>query len=195
MTTETKKTDNHYFNNKVVLRQHFLRKYHVGTNPYVFDACSGSGILWKELRKDFPCRYWGVDQKPKKGRLEIDSSRILAQPGWDFDVIDIDTYGSPWKHWNSLLPHVKKAVTVFLTVGFVKVKGGQLDRDSLDAIGLRFRSLKPPTSLPAKLIEIVPVYCLARAPEFGLRFCEAVEAVPVGYSNARYFGVRLEQNS
>jgi hypothetical protein len=93
------KTDNHDPRAKLELRRYFLRKYHGDGLARVLDCCQGSGLLWGTLRQEFECEsYWGLDLKRKPGRLSIDSSRVLAQPGWPQDVIDIDTYGSPWKH-------------------------------------------------------------------------------------------------
>lgn len=110
------KTDNHNPAAKLALRRYFLRKYHAGERFSVLDCCQGSGLLWGELRREFSdCDYWGVDLKPKSGRLKIDSVRILAQPGWTQNVIDIDTYGSPFKHWAAMLPNVTRPLTVFLT--------------------------------------------------------------------------------
>ncbi|HZU48538.1 MAG TPA: hypothetical protein VFA16_15010, partial [Mycobacterium sp.] len=92
------KTDNGNLEAKLGLRRHFLRRYHMENKPMVLDCCQGDGIIWRKLRQEFECDYWGVDVKPKRGRLSIDSVRILAQPGWPHDVLDIDTYGSPWRH-------------------------------------------------------------------------------------------------
>jgi hypothetical protein len=68
------------------------------------------------LRREFRVDYWGVDIKRAPGRLKIDSTHILSQDGWDFGVIDIDTYGSPWSHYFALLPHVRKHVIPASTV-------------------------------------------------------------------------------
>jgi hypothetical protein len=94
--TASKKTDNHNPKAKLLLRRHFLDKYHADGNADVLDCCQAGGLLWKEIRKTHQiARYWGVDLKPKKGRLKIDSVRILQQSGWPQNVIDIDTYGEP----------------------------------------------------------------------------------------------------
>ncbi|MEN3369967.1 MAG: hypothetical protein V7609_2110 [Verrucomicrobiota bacterium] len=106
----SKKTDNHNPDAKLTLRRHFLNRYHVPIVAYgdtsirVLDCCQASGRLWGVLRREFAgVEYWGVDVRPKKGRLKIDSVRILDQPGVTQNVIDIDTYGSPFKHWMALL--------------------------------------------------------------------------------------------
>lgn len=182
------KTDNAFLSSKLALRRHFLKKYHADARPYVLDCCMGNGVIWSELRQEFGFDYWGVDVKPKKGRLKIDSVRILAQPGWPQDVIDCDTYGSPWKHWHALLPNVVKPTTVFLTTGLVRMGGGNCDAKIIEALGLQ--SLKHlPSSLAVKVSDLGIMRILTAATRHGLELVEAAEA-PRG-PNARYIGVHL----
>jgi hypothetical protein len=183
-----KKTDNHNLNAKLDLRRHFLRKYHAG-GAAVFDCCQGSGKLWSTLRHEFAgVTYWGVDVKPKKGRLKLDSVRVLQQPGWTEDVVDVDTYGSPWRHWSALLPNVTKSTTVFLTIG-ATMSVGSVDAYALAAMGLGFKRLPLPTSMRGKLSAFSLPYCLSVVRGHGLQIVEAIEAVSDG--NARYVGVRI----
>lgn len=190
--TATKKTDSHDPAAKLALRRHFLRRYHADAPPHVIDCCQGSGLLWGQLRREFPlASCWGLDQKPKKGRLKIDSSRVLAQPGWRADVVDIDTYGTPWKHWLAVLSHVAGPLTVFLTVGRVYTGGAlPLAGPESRAIGISFCKLKLPGSFSPKLRDLVTDAFLAAAVEHGLAVVEAIEAASNG--NARYIGLRLE---
>lgn len=192
---DTAQTDNGDLAAKLALRRYFLGRYHCGDDlPRVLDCCQGSGLVWAALGKEFDLAgYWGLDQKPKPGRLKLDSRRVLSQAGWPQNVIDIDTYGLPWKHWVAMLPNVSRPTTVFLTLG-QRVTGtvGNVDGESLASVGLAFRRLKLPKAFHVKLARLFPVYCLARAAEFGLKIIEAVEATTPGRKNARYFGVRLE---
>lgn len=132
------KTDNHNPRQKLELRRHFLRRYHAATPPDVFDCCQGSGLLWNQLREEFPvASYWGVDLKPKPGRLKVDSVRVLQQPGLAANVIDVDTYGEPWKHWKALLPNITRPTTVFLTMGFGMGKAmSVVSIDQLRSVGI-----------------------------------------------------------
>jgi hypothetical protein len=184
-----KKTDNHNLPAKLALRRYFLRKYHSSGPAHVLDCCQGGGVLWKVLRKEFAvASYWGVDLKPRKGRLKIDSTRILAQTGWPQNVVDIDTYGSPWKHWEAMLPNVSRPTTVFLTSGMVALGGTSLTKEVKEALGLG--GIMPPKAIVAKLQAIAASYCLARACNHNIIISEAIEAVSDG--NACYIGVRLE---
>ncbi len=186
---KTIKTDNHDPRAKLELRRHFLRKYHADDPPHVLDCCQGGGLLWQELRKEFPvASYWGVDVKPKKGRLKLDSVRILAQSGWPQNVVDIDTYGSPWKHWAAMLPNVARPLTAFLTIGQVQLGGCSLIKEAKEALELK--DLRIPPAISAKLNQLAVPYLLAQSDWYGIIVTEALEAASSG--NARYVGVRLE---
>lgn len=182
-----KKTDNHNPKAKLDLRRHFLAKYHSEHPARVLDCCQGSGLLWSRLRQEFAVeRYWGIDMKPKKGRLSIDSSRVLAQPGLNYDVVDIDTYGSPWKHWMALLPNICQPVTVFLTIGQWQMGTANEIKQALG-----FADLPIPPGIGRKMQSLAVSYCLARCYEYDILPLEAVEASAAA-SHARYIGIRLE---
>jgi hypothetical protein len=189
--TEKKKIDNHDPLAKLLLRRYFMHKYHDDGSARVLDCCMGSGFLWREIRKCLPVsEYLGLDLKPKKGRLKIDSARYLEAGGWDHDVIDIDTYGAPWKHWIQVLHHAPCPVTVFLTNGINRTGGGgTLGKEAISAMGLQ--SLNIPNSIQGHLNQISVSYCLSACYDYGMIPIEAVEAASTG--NARYFGVRLRR--
>lgn len=184
------KTDNSDPEAKLQLRRYFLRKYHAESPPRVLDCCQGQAVLWRALGKEFPlASYWGIDLKRQKGRLCLDSVLVLRQRGWSENVLDVDTYGSPWKHWLALLPNVRQPTTVFLTVGVVRAGGGGgLDRVAAKALGLG--TLPVPQGISCKLHEVASTYLLTMSYDYGISLVEAVEAVSAG--NARYVGVRLE---
>lgn len=179
------KTDNHNPKAKLDLRRYFLHKYH-REPPHVLDCCQGGGVMWRTIKREFPvASYWGVDLKPKKGRLKLDSVRILAQSCWPQNVVDIDTYGSPWKHWLAMLPNISKPTTVFLTIGQWQMG---TDRVILDRLGVG--NLRIPPGIAVRLQDVALTYCLTAGCEYGINIIEAVEAVSDG--NARYLGVHLE---
>jgi len=189
----TKKTDNHNLKTKLDLRKYFLSKYHADQPPCVFDCCQGDGVIWKELRKNCQVQsYWGVDLKPKKGRIKIDSERVLNQSGWVFDVIDVDAYGSPWDHWLAILKHTKTSITVFLTIGLIRMGGGgNLSNSQKQALGIN--GLSVPPGICGKLHELSAKYMLAKAEEHHITIQECIEAFPS--ANARYIGVRLQMQT
>jgi hypothetical protein len=194
-----KEQDNSNLIVKLELRRYFLRLYH-GQNdpPDVFDACQGDGVLWRTLRREFDLAgYWGVDEKHKRGRLKLNSADVLANSGWEQNVIDIDTYGSPWEHWFNMLPHVHKPITAFLTIG---VGGrwrrlGPQERDVLGLEGLKYMKVMAGTVTHPLLLKATS-YCLGKAMEYPLNIVECSEAVagnsPGATHGTRYVGVRLE---
>lgn len=181
-----RKTDNSALERKLRLRRYFLDRYHE-PGDLVFDACQGRGVLWRTLRREFDVRYWGVDEKEAKGRMKIRSERILALPGHAFDIIDIDTYGSPWKHWLALLPNVTRPTSVFLTVGQVALG---VDKLIGRAVGWGER-IRPPGAIARRVQERIGVQHMIRlTAEFGVEAVEAVEAKRS--TSARYIGVRIQ---
>lgn len=107
--------DNQFFQIKLNLRLEYIRRYGGVT---AFDCCQGSMRLWSEILKEYPnIKYFGVDKKPKPGRHKVDSSRILEIENLSWDIVDIDTYGDPWKHYINLCKNTSCDVTVFLTNG------------------------------------------------------------------------------
>jgi len=189
------KTDNHNLAAKLKLRRHFLDRYHADGMFSVFDCCQGDGVIWKALAKEYTFSYWGVDTKRGRGRLAVDSVRILGLPGLESDVVDIDTYGSPWKHWMALVLNIDQPMTVFLTEGMLRMGrkpgGGTMPGEIQEAMGINFATLKPAHALLPKVAHVGWRYAIAQADRFGLGVKEMVEALNPGGS-ARYFGVRLE---
>lgn len=182
------KTDNAHLSSKLDLRRHFLKKYPGPHN--VLDCCRGEGTIWGQLRGEFDIdEYMGVDMKPMRGVLKVDSVRVLQRPEFPFNVVDIDTYGSPWKHWEALLQGLRVPTSVFLTIGMIKMAGGgNLGNVAIEALGLERIKHSIPQSLVGKLADLSVQYCVAKAWD-RCQIVEAVEAFPSG--NARYMGLRL----
>jgi hypothetical protein len=186
------KIDNSSVPAKLALRRYFLKRYHADRPPHVIDCCVGEGVLWGRLRKEFAvASYLPIDKKNIPGRLRVnDSARILELPGLRADVIDVDTYGLPWRHWIAIIRGMDRPTTVFLTIGRLFMAGGsRLSREEADALGLSFRKLKLPTSLSGRLCPLAIDRLLGLAPANGLRVIEARE---VSGHHVQYVGVRLD---
>jgi hypothetical protein len=186
------RTDNHSPAAKLDLRRHFLKKMRDAGEPIrVMDCFQGSKLIWGQLETEFQiASYWGVDLKEKKGRIKIDSSRILEQEGWNQNVIDLDAYGSPWKHWRNLITTCRHNVTAFMTIGMVRMGGGNLDNAANALMGVVFQRMKIPASMGPKISSRALPHALATAEYFKLFPVEIIEAFP--QQNCRYIGVRLE---
>jgi len=138
----SKQVDNAHLKVKLDLREYFLKKYHADEPPRVLDCCQASGTIWKALREHYEVKsYWGLDKAKKRGRLVMDSTRVVATSV--DDVVDIDTYGSPWKHLLFLLDSPKRPVTVFLTFGSSGMNG---------AVDLSYRTLLGLGSVPVPML-------------------------------------------
>jgi len=188
--TQISKTDNGNLVAKLELRRHFLRKYHADGKASILDCCQGGGVIWSQLRSEFAvARYWGVDVKPKKGRLGIDSVRILEQPGWMQNVIDVDTYGEPWPHWFAVLRNLSQPTTVFLTAG--KKNNTTASNQVLGLAGIRFKRAKLPLAIRAKLYGRLTDFAMFTIPP-SVRIVEAAEAGMGRECDTRYIGIRVE---
>ena len=182
-------TDNKFLGTKLLLRRHFLEKYHRG-GASVFDACCGDQKIWSTLRRDYKVSYFGADWK--KTKLRVNSARLCEDPAYaQFDIVDIDTYGSPWAHFFNLLPNVKKPITIFLTVG----KRGAFSRMRLPQVVCEVIGLGGIKNIPIAILQNINAehgtdYALLHAQDFDLVYEEIKEAFPC--TNARHLGLRLK---
>lgn len=184
--------DNGNLDSKMALRRSFLRQHPKEGKPRirVFDACQVEGVMWGQLRSEFACSYVGVDVKPKRGRLRVDSALLLERPGWRYDVVDIDTYGQPWRHWSAVMRNGSGTMTVFLTIGEAAAgPRAPLSEDGLAALGLAKLKDVLPYGILHQLNDLVLDHIVARAELYGWtieRFAESPRGL-----KARYVGVRM----
>lgn len=182
----TVKVDNHNLPSKLFLRDYFLKKYHQEGSLDVMDCCQGNGLIWDTLKKKYKIdSYWGLDLKPKKARLKIDSSRVLAQRGWPQNIIDIDTYGSPWRHYKNMCLNQTKSLTCFLTIGQYQMgTAGEI----LEALSLEKLTNVPP-GIAIKLHDLAIPYLL----NFWLKKDSVIEEAQESKNDgsARYIGLRI----
>lgn len=156
-----------------------------GTALSVCDCFSGSETLWGVLGHEFHVRdYLALDVKPKRGRLKLDSLRYLQNQEWEHNVIDLDAYGSPWRHYYEVLKR-RRPCTVFLTIGSTGMRCQQTE--GLAALGITF---KVPPGLHGAVADLVTAHTLGAFHSYGLRLLSAWEASNPG-GNARYIGLRL----
>lgn len=182
--------DNGKLSAKLELRRYFLRRYHSSAPIRVFDACQGSGVLWRKLREEFKVEtYWGVDLKKKGGRLQADSAEILAA-GLSENVVDVDAYGSPWAHWAAILKTTRLPRTVFFTIGEFGIRQRPLSRAEASLLGIEPIYRTMPERMKLRLARTSTERLISLAEVRGFRIVEAAEA-DRGVT-ARYIGVRIE---
>ncbi len=176
--------DNKFIAEKIAVRLHFLKKYH-SDGARVFDCCQGAGLVWKHIRDTHHvASYWGVDVKPRKGQITMNSLTVLGNSLKD-NVIDVDTYGEPWEHWLKMLPNITQPTTVFLTWTTLCLMG-------MSTAAKRFvfgGDLQMPPSLYGKLWDYANACLLAAPEQYGLEIVECCECTNT--SATRYIGVHL----
>ncbi len=186
-------TEDAVMRSKLHLRRYFLDKYHGDvTEPLrVFEACQGNGQVWSALKREYPLRVWGVDVKPKKGRLAIDPHRVLREGIGPVDVVDIDTHGEPWSMLEVLLQKNVGNLTLFLTWGMPKVASNPSTVQK-KSVGLPEST---PRILAAKATWRLGVECCIGGCLNGKPYqAEEVRAVRMERAGARvrYIGLRLK---
>jgi len=184
--------DNSSLTTKLAIRKYMLDKW--SQEPIrVLDCCAGKREIWTALQKDYDVKeYLAADVKATRGNLRVDSRRLVADKDVcsRFDVIDVDTYGSPWTHWESIIKNCGQDVTVFLTMGR---SGGQkaVDGAALEMLGLN--GLDVPAGIRWRLADLCVSYCLTKCYDYGIILKEAVETRSPGSGGANYYGIRLRR--
>lgn len=121
-----KKTDNAHgsLGDKVAIRREVLRSV---SAPCVFDAFAGSGVLyravWREAASYVGCdlRYFR-DDRPA---YVADNRRVMrAVDLGQFNVFDLDSYGSPWEQVLILI--ARRPVAEGEMVGLVLTEGSRM---------------------------------------------------------------------
>lgn len=126
--TQQIKTDNRRLDLKIQIRRKTLEHAALG-ELRVLDLCAGEGQVWRTMREHVKLAdYIPVDIAPRlPGTILGDATDERFLSAFDlgrFTVIDIDTYGEPWKPWRHILERLKQKTAVFLTHGAVSSPGG-----------------------------------------------------------------------
>lgn len=186
--------DNSNYQGKLSLRRYFMAKYHSESPASVMDCCQGAGLVWKQLRSEFTLSsYFGMDLKKKKGRLKVDSVQVLSQPGWKQDIIDVDTYGQPWRHWEAIVRNATHPLTVFMTIGRGVGLLTSIDHRSLYLIGFSKRLVNMvPKALKRQNIFDDLVLNQYLTMSYDHAIIECMEVRQGRQFETRYIGVRIQ---
>ena len=152
------------------------------------DACQGAGKIWQRIRRRFPCTYMGADTALRTVGVKVDSVRLFDLP-WEWDVIDVDTYGEPWRHWEAICRTCRQPVTVFLTVGIVRMFGWSPKASPYIHRALGCPDETPP-AIESQYMEDMHAWLLSYAAKLYGRTIEDCRRV-VGNSRVSYYGCRL----
>lgn len=133
-----KATENSNLPLKLSLRQKLLDIS--GFEEYkVIDCCTAKGMIWNNLKKKYKVTsYLPFDTNPQlPGTIRMDSIKALNQIDIaKYNVIDIDTFGEPWKHYEIALNKLKSDTIIYLTIGINKVCGGSISNKAKEMMGI-----------------------------------------------------------
>jgi len=186
MNSQTK-TDNRRLDLKIQLRRQVLDLAGLG-ELRVLDLCCGEGLVWRRMRQHVKMkRYLGVDNKPRmpgvlRGDL-LDDRFLEALPFHQFNVVDVDTYGEPWKPWRFLYEHLAQRTAVFLTHGFASSPGGsEVSSFVRDRLGIPLAWNIP---MNRELALFAAPYCLLSPSPAGV----IAKAWKISQQNVAYYGM------
>lgn len=131
-----KKTDNVSLASKVAIRRWLLERMGI-TEVKLLDTCAGAGHVWKAMAQHVTVSQWiRCDIKPRQaGTLKMTAlDAVKTLPLADFNVIDIDPYGEPWKPYHEALIRLTRPTAMFLTHGHVMQ--AQVSNDNLASVGI-----------------------------------------------------------
>lgn len=125
------KTDNHYIDEKIKLREEVIS---LTKNPKILECFSGEGKLYGRIKENYRLTRIEILQgKNKNPHLKGDSFKYLI--GMDltkFNIIDLDAYGIPFKYIEHI---VKSGFKGFVIVTAIQTGMGKLPNDLLFKLG------------------------------------------------------------
>jgi len=139
------KTDNSYLLGKVILRELLIKDL---KNINVLDTFGGEGKIWEMIKKrnlDKNINVVSIEIIKGKNNNAIVGDNLKIIPKMDlsdFDVIDIDAYGSPFKQLKAIIDNgsYKNNVIIFTTDIFVMQ--GRPPNELLSQIGITKNMIK-----------------------------------------------------
>ena len=132
------KTDNSYFEDKVIMRLKHLPEVE---KIRVLDAFGGEGRVWNKVRElsGRNIQTMRIDRKAdRKGTyLKGDNIKYLASMDFSkFDVIDLDAYGVPFEQLEYLFKAAREnKISAYVFVTFIQTAYGRLPYSLLRALG------------------------------------------------------------
>jgi hypothetical protein len=189
--------DNRIINTKVNDRLEFIQL--LGREKiHVLDCCAGDGYLWRSVSGLFggEVERLAFDLKAGKGRYRLDSRRFLSTGNLSrFDVIDIDTYGSPYEHLFAAFgnPTLADTVVVFFTDILVRIGGGSIQKKALEMVGLSFPGATLPKCFTAEIVRYTRSYVLKYPQRIGYRIERCRLTTRGGSADALYGSMLIKK--
>lgn len=140
------KTDNSYLQGKIELRIQSLPKKE---NIYVLDCYSGSGTIWKEVKKQTKLNITivSIEQEIGKNKTALQGNNLKYLNILElskFDIIDLDAYGIPYAQLKIIFKRKYKGI---VHVTAIQSGMGQLPKGLIKEIGYTEQMMEKISSL------------------------------------------------
>jgi hypothetical protein len=120
-------TNNSFLPEKIFLREFLLSK---DKEVNVLDCYAGKGVIWKDIKKRYNVNVVGIDKKEYGSAIFGDNIKALHSLNLnDFDYIDLDAYGIPFKQLEIVFNKKYNGVVFFTFIqsGMGTINGGLLE--------------------------------------------------------------------
>lgn len=133
-----KKTDNSFFEEKVILRQDvldILDKKEIS----VLELYAGKSLMWKQLKKnnkDKTINLLSIEKERNKNKYALcgDNLKFIDSINLKrFDIIDIDAYGIPFEQIKKV---INNGFEGYVIVTFIQTMQGRLPKNLVKSVGL-----------------------------------------------------------
>lgn len=124
-------TENSYFSLKIKLRELFTPD-----NSKVLDCYSANGSIWNEIAKRKHISVLRLEKEKGRDGIYLRDDNLKFLKNMDltqFDVIDLDAFGVPFKQLEIIFEKELKNKIVFIT--FIQSVFGALPRKMLNTLG------------------------------------------------------------
>jgi len=131
------KTDNSYLEQKIKLRIDTINLVNK-KNIHVLDCFAGKGLIWNEVKKQFPehdIRILQIEKVKNKNKLALQGDNLKVMKSLNlkqFDIIDLDAYGIPYKQLKEIFNQHYKG---YVHVTAIQSGMGALPKDMLKELG------------------------------------------------------------
>lgn len=146
-----KKTDNSHLKEKVWLRLETLER--IDKNEInILEAFAGDGFIWDAVRMETKKKLnvLRIDEKTDKKGVYLKGNNLKFLKNIDmsnFDIIDLDAYGSPFKQLEIVF---YKKFKGFVHCTFIQTGMGRLDNNFLQRIGYTSKMIEKIPTLFSK---------------------------------------------
>jgi len=133
-----KKTDNHYINEKIELRKFCIENT---KSPKILECYAGKGILYNKL-KHLKFKILSIEKEKNKHKTGLTGDNIKFIQNFDltnFNIIDLDAYGTPFELLEIILNSKFKG---YVIVTYIQTMFGCLPNKMLNKLGYSNEMIK-----------------------------------------------------